>query len=181
MGEAVELTDSERAVLDDIRLEYDGTRYRSSDSQPRPLAKADYRLKRDKLEALKRAWSVLDQNTQWHLVCLVKAMWSDEIEDHLPNIAPIVDSLLDDMKQPSGAPEQLVGLRRATAVLWSAWCARQLGGTVPIGRAAVTEIAKVVSSLFEIDAAEAERRVRHALRDMEKDGSLPRRGTTRRE
>lgn len=177
----MELTESERAALEYIRLEFYGACYRSSDSPLRPRAKAEYRAKRDKLEALKRAWSALDQNTQWHLVCGLNAMWMDDVVDYLPDIAPIVDSLLDDMKQPSGAPEQIVGLRRATAVLWSAWCARQLGGDVPIGRAALTEIGTAVSSLFEIDPVEAERRVRHALREMEKDGSLPRRGTTRRD
>jgi hypothetical protein len=177
----VELNDSERAALDAIRLEFDGARYRPADWEVRPSTKDEYRVKRDKLGALKRAWAALDQDTQWHLVCGLNAMWVDEAKDQLPDIAPIVDGLLKDMAQPSGAPEQLVGLRRATALLWSAWCERQLVGDVPIGSAAVAEIGAAVSSLFDIDAAEAERRVRHALRSMEKDGRLPRRGTTRRE
>lgn len=108
-------------------------------------------------------------------------MWTDEAEDLLPHIEPVDDGLLKDMKKPSGTPEQLAGLRRATALLWSAWCRTQLGGDVPIGRAAVMEISAAITSLFEVDVTEAERRVRHALRDMEKDGSLPRRGTTRRD
>lgn len=177
----MELTPSQRAALDAIRLEFDGERYRPPDWQTRPSTKAEYRVKRDKLDALKRAWGALDEDTQWHLVCGLNAMWTDEAEDRLPDVAPVVDGLLEGMAKPSGAPEQLVGLRRATALLWSAWCDRQLGGDVPIGSAAVAEIGAVVSSLFDIGAAESERRVRHVLRSMEKDGSLPRRGTTRRE
>lgn len=177
----MELTASERATLDAIRLEFQGARYRPSDWETRPRTKAEYRAKRDKLEALKKAWAALDRDTQWHLVCGLNAMWTDEAEDHLPEIAPVVDRLLEDMKKPSGAPEQLPGLRRATALLWSAWCVRQLGGEVPIGSAAIAEIGATISPLFEIDATEAERRVRHALRDMEKEGSLPRRATTRRD
>ncbi|CAN5521195.1 hypothetical protein BH09PSE4_BH09PSE4_04340 [soil metagenome] len=177
----MELTAPEREALDAIRLEIYGARYRPADWEIRPPTKAEYRAKRDRLDALKKAWGMLDRDTQWHLVSGLNAMWSGDAEDRLPEIASVVDRLLEDMKKPSGAPEQLVGLGRATALIWSAWCARQLGGDVPIGRAAVTEIGAAISSLFGIDAADAERRVRHALRDMEKDGSLPRRGTTRRD
>lgn len=177
----MELTASEREALAAIRLGFDGERYRPAEWETRPPTKTEYRAKRDKLDALKKVWGALDRDTQWYLVCGLHAMWIDEAEDLLPEIAPVVDGLLEDMKKPNGAPEQLLGLRDATALLWSAWCATQLGGDVPIGRAAVTEIGAVISSLFEIDATEAERRVRHALRDMEKAGSLPRRGTTRRD
>lgn len=156
-------------------------RYRPADWDMRPSTKAAYRGKRDKLHALKKVWTALDRETQWHLVSGLNAMWTDEVEDFLPDLSPVVDALLEEMKKPNGAPEQLTGLRQATALLWSAWCGRQLGGDVPIGREAITEIGVAVSSLFEIDADEAERRVRHALRDMEKDGSLPRRGTARRD
>jgi len=177
----VELTASEREALDAIRLGFLGARYPPPDGVMRPPTKAEYRAKRDKLDALKKAWGALDRDTQWHLVCCLNAMWTDEAEDLLPEIGPVVDGILEDMKKPTGAPEQLAGLRAATALLWSAWCESQLGGDVPFGRAAVTEIGAAVSSLFEIDATEAERRVGHALRAMEKDGSLPRRGTTRRD
>ena len=177
----MELTASEQEALNAIRLEFDGVRYRPADFETRPRTKAEYRAKRDKLDALKKAWGALDRDTQWYLVCGLNAMWTDDAEDLLPNIAPVVDEILEDMKKPSGAPEQLTGLRLATALLWSVWCERQLGGDVTIGRAAVTEIGAAISSVFEIDAMEAKRRVGHALRNMEKEGSLPRRGTTRRD
>lgn len=181
MGEAVELTAAERAALDAIRLEFDGARLLPDSWETRPREKAQYRAKRDRLDALKKAWAALDQDTQWHLVCGLNAMWTGAAADHLPDVAPVVDGLLERMKKSSGAPEQLVGLRRAAALLWSAWCRVQLGGIVPIDGAAVAEIGAAISALYEIPAAEAERRVRHSLREMEKDGTLPRRGTMRRD
>lgn len=177
----MELTVEEGAALEAIRLEFLGARFRPVDFEMRPPTKAEYRAKRDKLVMLKNAWRALDRDTQWHLVCGLNAMWTDEIEDFLPDLGPVIDWVLDEMKKPSGAPEQILGLRRATSLLWSAWCARQLGGNVPISSASISEIAAEVSTLFSITVTEAERRVRHALRDMEKDGSLPRRGTTIRD
>jgi hypothetical protein len=177
----VELTDSERAVLEAIRFEFDGVRYRAADFELRPPTKAAYRAKRDKLDALKKAWIELDENTQWHLVSGLNAMWTGEAEDHRPAIAPVVDALLEMMTKSNGAPEKFVGLRRATALLWSSWCSVQLGGAVPIGREAVGAIGAEISALFDIPVPEAERCVNHALRDMEKDGSLPRRRTTKRD
>lgn len=177
----MELTIAERAALDEIRLEFDGARYRPDDWEMRPTAKVEYRAKREKLKALKRAWGALDHETQWYLVCGLNAMWTGVADDHLPDVAPVVDGLLQEMTKPSGKPEEVVGLRRATVVLWSAWCAGQLGGAVPIGSAAVAEIGAAVSALFEIPVSEAQRRVEHSLREMEKNGTLPRRGTTRRD
>lgn len=177
----MELTPSERAALDEIRFGFFGASCRVPDFEMRPLTKNEYRAKRAKLNALKNVWNALDLDTQWYLVGRLNAMWTDDAEDLLPDINPVVDALLEDMGKPSGAPEQLPGLSRATALLWAAWCERQLGGDVPIGSAAITAIGAEISSLYRIDATEAERRVRNALRGLEKDGSLPRRGTTRRD
>lgn len=177
----MELTVSQRAALDDIRFEFLGATCRASDFEMRPLTKTEFRAKRDKLNSLKKIWNALDRDTQWYLVSGLHAMWTDDAVDRLPDITPVVEALLEDMKKPSGAPEQLPGLRRATALLWTAWCEQQLGGDVPIDSAAITAIGSELSSLYRISATEAERRVRNALRDLEKDGSLARRGTTRRD
>jgi hypothetical protein len=179
VGEAVELTVEDREKLVAIQFGFYGAHSRPADMEMRPPTKAEYRTKRGRLSALKKAWAALDQATQWRLVCGLNAMWTDEAEDHLPDVGPVVDGLLDEMRKSNGAPEEFVGLRRATALLWSVWCKNQLGGHVPIGSDVIAEIGAEVSALFRIPACDAERRVENALRDLEKDGSLPRRGTTR--
>lgn len=176
----MELTNSQIAALDDIRFEFLGASCRAPDFNMRPSTKAEFRGKRDKLKSLMRIWSALDLDTQWYLVCGLNAMWTDDVEDLLPDITPVVESLLEQMEKPSGAPEQLLGIRRAVALLWTAWCEQQPGGNVPIGRVAIVAIGSVLTSVYGIDAPEAERRVRHTLRDLEKGGFLERRGTTRR-
>lgn len=177
----MELTASQRATLEDIRIEFLGATCRAPDFEMRPPSKTEFRAKRDKLKSLKKIWNALDRDTQWYLVCGLNAMWTDDVEDRLPDITPVVEALLEDMERASGAPEQLPGFRRATSLLWAAWCEQELGGDVPIGSAAVTAIGSELSSLYQIDPTEAQRRARNALRDLEKDGSLVRRGTTRRD
>jgi len=177
----VELTAAEHDALEAIRFEFDCTRHRPADWEMRPSTKPEYHAKRDRLDAIKKAWEALDHDTQWHLISGVVAMWADEANDQLPDVAPIVDGLLEEMKKPTGAPEQLVGVRRATLLFWSAWCRGQLGGDVPIGSAAIAEIGAALGALYGIPSFEAERRARNSLRKMEKEGILPRRATTRRE
>ncbi|WP_147414306.1 hypothetical protein [Sphingomonas gilva] len=151
-----------------------------ADMDLRPRDKGEYRKLQAKLHALKKAWSALDDDVQWHLVCGVNTMFKDEADDHLPNIAPLVDALIDEMKKPTGAPIQIDGLSPVVEFLWSVRCRQELGGYVPL-EPAIEPIAAEVSRTFLLSQEEARRRVGHMLRRLEKQGWLPRRPTARDE
>lgn len=164
----MELTIGQRQELTAIRLEGQGAAYRRD---TRPMSKEAYRDKRKRLQALRAAWDAIDHDTRVQMLIAIARMWSDETP--LPDLAPVIDDIMDGMELPDHRPEDIPGLGRATFLLWSAWCAGRPGGEVAIDREAREAIGAEVAALFGTTTPEAERRVTNVLRALDKNCELP--------
>src|SRR6185437_14398752 len=142
----MELTAAQRGELDLIRSEGQRDAYARD---ARPPTKPAYRETRRRLEALRDAWEAVDHDTRMQISLGVSRMWDDDSDEaSLPDLAPVIDDLLAGMELPGHRPEDVPGVGQATALLWSAWCARRPAGEVPIDRDAREAIGAELAALF---------------------------------
>lgn len=166
----MDLSEAERAQLKAIRDRFVGQIYVRDAS--RSDSKAEYRLRRRDLEALRNAWGEIDSDTQEHITAAIYQMWQDD--GPFPDLSSVVSGLLHEMEMPSGRPEELPGLSDTAALLWSIWSANR-PFPAPIDREALRDIGAHIATQFGIAQIEAERRVGSALRNLDKEDQLPNR------
>lgn len=144
-----------------------------------------YDRQRPRLRTLASAWAAIDHDLRLRIVAAIHAMWEDQSEDQpLPDLAPIIEELLEAMELPTGTPPALPGFKDAVKCLWSFWVdnEHQSGAIPPISKTARTAISAEVAPLFNLTDNEAMRRVTNTLRELDRpgDGALKGRGKGRK-
>lgn len=171
----MELSDEARARLASIKLAHEYSTHRPKEFNTRPKTDALYEQKKRKIAALRKAWASLDEDTRWDVVGGIKLMWDDaeSAVGELPDIEPLLNRLLEEMKKAPHGPEHIEGFNEATMILWGAWVASNHGDGVPYGAemsiaAGAAAISERLAAIFDITPAEAEKRAKTTLHSREK-------------